>query len=401
MYLRNNKVGIFDLSSGEQSEQELQDEVVWDRLNAFHIADKLASEHGFDSLVLGTGVLTASFVPAACAGIVRGGPQENGDPRVMPLLGFAGVELKLSGFDFIVLKGTAESLGYVWVRDGIIEFVKSEEMKSKNSWGRTDKIRADQGDNKIQVLSNGAWGDSKNPASQLVTDYWGGEDKVGLGADLGRKNLSAIAFRGMGELELSEPDGHLQDSMVLIAEHIQKLGKNEGLASYSKTLGRDDFKRLLHRNVACYGCPFPCRSFLKISEPANEMKLVANEPGYLHYDIPALEKAFGFGLDAKDATVAFIECARAGAEPVSVLSHAAERSAKVTLDSVVAVLSDPSRISSIKAVGNFELSFHDRAQYRSCLGLGLCPRYWSKVGYDQDALTPFGEVALGMSPPRT
>jgi aldehyde:ferredoxin oxidoreductase len=236
-----------------------------------------------------------------------------------------------------------------------------------------------------------------NPASQLVTDYWGGEDKSGLGADLGRKNLLAIAFRGMGELELSEPDGHLQDSMVLMAEHIQRLGKNEGLASYSKTAEREDFRKLLHRNIACYGCPFPCRSFLKTSEPATEMKLVANEPGYLHYDIPALEKAFALGFDAKDATIALMKCARAGAEPVSVLSYAAERSAKVSLDAVAVILSDPSSISHGRAVGNFELSFQDKAQYRSCLGLGLCPRYWSKVGYDEDAVTPYGEAALGLS----
>ncbi|MBU0623565.1 MAG: hypothetical protein KJ672_01835, partial [Candidatus Thermoplasmatota archaeon] len=192
MYLRNNRVGIFDLSSNESSEQELGDEANWDRLSALYIADKLASEHGTDSLVLGTGVFTSSFLPASCAGIVRGSPGKSGDPRVMPLLGFAGAELKLSGFDFIVLKGTSESPGYVWIRDGIIEFVKSEEMKTKDSWARTDKIRADQGDNKIQVLSNGPWGDSMSPASQLVTDYWGGEDKSGLGADLGRKNLLAI-----------------------------------------------------------------------------------------------------------------------------------------------------------------------------------------------------------------
>jgi aldehyde:ferredoxin oxidoreductase len=397
MYLRNNRVGVFDLSSNESSEQELGDETNWDRLSALYIADKLASEHGTDSLVLGTGVLTSSFVPAACAGILRGSPEKNGDPRVMPLLGFAGVELKLSGFDFIVLKGDSDSPGYVWIRDGIMEFVESEEMKRKDSWARTDKIRADQGDNKIQVLSNGPWGDSVNPASQLATDYWGGEDKSGIGADLGRKNLLAIAFRGMGELELSEPDGHLQDSMVLMAEHIQRLGKNEGLASYSKALEREDFKKLLHRNVACYGCPFPCRSFLKTSEPANEMRLVANEPGYLHYDIPALEKAFALGFDATDATMALMKCARAGAEPVTALSYAAERSAKVSLESVDAVLSDQSSISRSRALGNFELSFQDKVQYRSCLGLGLCPRYWSKVGYDEDAVTPYGETVLGLS----
>lgn len=397
MFLRNNKVGILDLSSGESSEQPLEEETAWDRLNALFVAEKLAAEYGVDSLILGTGVLTSSFVPASCAGIVRGSPGKDRRPRVMPLLGFAGVELKLTGFDFVVLRGVSETPSYVWVRDGIIELVESDELKGKDSWSRTDKIRTDQGDSKIQVLSNGPWGDSCSHASQLVTDHWGGEDKQGLGADMGGKNLMAIAFRGMGEIELSEPDGHFQDSMVLMAEHMQRLGRNEGLESYADSVARDDFRKLLHRNVACYGCPFPCRSFLKTAEPADEMRLVSNEPGYLHYDIPALEKAFSVGLNAKDATVALMNCARAGAEPVSVLSLAEEQAGGVNLDSVSAVLSNHSGLSESRAIGNFERAFSDVGTYRSCLGLGLCPRYWSKIGYDQDAVTPYGEAALGLS----
>ena len=397
MYLRNNKVGIFDLSSMESSEQELPDETSWEKLSAVSIADALASEHGGDAVILGTGVFTASFLPAACAGIVRAG---SGDRRrVAPLLGFAGVELKLSGFDFIVLKGAAEKPGYIWIRDGIIEFVPSEDLKTMDSWARTDKIRGDQGDSKVQVLAGGPWTDARSPASQLVTDYWGGEDKVGMGAELGRKNLLAVAFRGMGELELSEPESHFEDAILLMREHILKLGRNEGLASYWKGASRGDFRKLLHRNVACYGCPFPCRSYLKIHEPPHELRLVVKEPGYLHYDIPALEKAFELGLDARDTTDVLMRCARACAEPLAVLSRAAESSSKATPESVSGLLARPSDFPESKASGNFEAAFGDEKMYLECLGLGLCPRYWAKVGFDMDAIIPFCESALGLKSP--
>jgi aldehyde:ferredoxin oxidoreductase len=380
----------------------LVEEVTLEKMSSISIANGLASEHGEDSLVLGTGVLTGSFVPASCAGIVRGRNDADGRSRLMPIMGFAGFELKLSGFDFIVIKGVAERPSYLWIRDGIIDLVNADELRPLDSWGRTDRIRADQGDSKIQVIAAGSWCDSKHPQSQAVVEYWGGDDKSGIGADLGNKNLVAIAFRGMGELELAEPEGHFEDAILLMREHVVKLGENRGLASYSDVADRADLKSLLHRNVGCYGCPFPCRSFLKIAEDPSELKFVAKEPGYLHYDIPALREAFATGFDARDATVALMKCAKAGAEPHTVLKWASEISSKVTMESVDEVLSKPFDTKHMRVEhppGNFDPSFGDTDTYRTCLGMGLCPRYWAKVGFDAPQVGLFAQNLFGRSVP--
>ena len=398
LYLRNGKVGIYDLTEDESSEQPLEEAASWESVSSDVIARRLAEEHGEDSLILGTGLLTYSFVPAAAAGLIRGRLDPDGRERIAPILGFAGSELKLSGFDFIVLKGKAGSPGYLWVRDGLMEFVRAPEMLGTDSWERIDRIRADQGDNEIHVMANGPWGDKGLARSQLVIDYWGGEDKVGLGADLGAKGLAAIAFRGMGELEVAEPEGHFEDAILLMREHIEKLGKNDGLASYTGVAARDDFRKLVHRNVACYGCPYPCRSFLKVEEDPKEFRLLSKEPGYLHFDIPALEKAFEIGLDARSATKALIMCAKAGAEPFTTLSIASSNG-KATLESIGAVLTHLDQVKTSAYVdgppGNFERSFDDPGDYRRCLGLGLCPRYWAKVGFDMAAIGPFAEATVG------
>jgi len=402
LYLRNGKIGIFDLGSKEIGEEELAEGTTWEKMSSISIADDLASEHGEDSLILGTGVLTGSFVPASCAGIVRGRNDADGRPRLMPIMGFAGFELKLSGFDFIVIKGVAERPGYLWIRDGMIDIVNAEELRPLDSWARTDKVRADQGDPKIQVIAGGAWCDSKHPKSQAVIDYWGGDDKSGIGGELGKKNLVAIAFRGMGELALAEPEGHFEDAILLMREHVVKLGENHGLASYSDVADRGDFKKLLHRNVGCYGCPFPCRSYLKIAEDPAEMRLVAKEPGYLHYDIPALREAFRVGFDAKDATVALMKCAKAGAEAHTVLKWASEISSKVTMGSVDEVLVNPADAKRSRVEhppGNFETSFDSADTYRACLGLGLCPRYWAKAGFDMLQIGSFAQDTLGRTVP--
>jgi aldehyde:ferredoxin oxidoreductase len=392
MYLRNGRIGIFDLKTKESSEQEFSEELAKDDVSSILIAERLAAEHGPDSLILGTGLLTASFVPAACAGVIwtkRG---------FVSMLGFAGFELKLTGFDFVVIKGKADVPGYLWIRDGMMEFVESDKMRSLDSWKRTDKIRSDQGDGKIQVVAVGPWGDAGKHASQVVTDYWGGEDKIGLGSEFGAKNLTAIAFRGMGELELQEPEKHLEDSIVLMSEQIQRLGKNDGLASYWKGADREDFRKLTHRSVACYGCTFPCRSYLKVFEDPKEFKLVEKEPGYLHYDIPALERCFGSGMGASDSTILMMKCARAGAEPVSVIDSVASASPKLSLEAVDKVLSEPSDIKNVRPM-NFESSFGDVEKYKAALGLGVCPRYWAKVGFDLQGVLEYGRSAIGNVPP--
>jgi hypothetical protein len=391
MYLRNGKVGVFDLSSGESSEREYSEDLAADDVSSIRVAERLAAQHGDDAMVLGTGLLTASFVPASCAGILwsrRG---------FVPLLGFAGFELKLAGFDFIVIRGKASSRGYLWVRDGVMDLVESEEMSSLDSWKRTDKIRSDQGDGKIQVLAAGPWGDAGKHAAQAVSNYWGGEDKVGLGSEFGTRNLLAIAFRGMGELELQEPEKHFEDSLLLMRDHVLRLGKSDGLESYWKRAARDDFRRLKHRTVACYGCPHPCRSYLKVFEDPGEMRLVEKEPGYLHYDVPAIDRCFSEGLSASDSTIFLMKCARAGAEPVSMIDGIVSSGKELTIETADSILSKPSDIKNVRAM-NFEASFEDVEQYRASLGLGVCPRYWSKIGFSLETVAAYGRSALGGLP---
>ena len=388
MHLRNGRIGIFDLSTNVFAEEDLIGDHSQESVSSVRMGRALMGRHGPDSIVLGTGVLTGSLIPASCAGTILSGQ------KLMPLLGHAGSELKLSGFDFIVVKGKAIAPGYLWIRDGIVDFVEMPEAHGMDSWQRTDKVRTDQGDSKIQVVSAGSWCDAASPASSLTVDYWGGEDKAGVGAEFGRKNLVAVAFRGMGELEVADAEAHYSASVSLIKDHLSRLGPGSGLTSYTMHAGRDDFVALVHRTTGCFGCPFPCRTFLKTEEDPGEMRLVHKEPGYLHYDALALAKAFELGLDARESTRILAMCARAGAEPSSVLAACSAGGRKVDLESVKGLLAKPAEIGLVGG-GNFEQSMQESRDYEVCLGLGLCPRYWGKVGFDLASISKCAEPALG------
>jgi hypothetical protein len=395
MHLVNGRYAVVDLSTGDVSEDILPEGYAPSGPKALDHIDRILGERS-DAIAICSGPLTASLIPAACAGFIRRLGEAPSADRMCPLTGNVGVELKFSGFDFIVLDNSAEAPGYLWVRDGIAEFVPSVDMLEQDSWGRTDAIRSEQGDRRIQVISTGPWADSRLPSSQLIMNYWGGEDKHGFAAEFGRRNLLAVAFRGMGELELEDPEGHLASSEELRKRHMSILGRARGLAAFSEAASGEGFSQLRHRDVACFGCPFPCRTFYKIAEDPGTLGLDDREPGYLAYDVPAIEKMTTLGMSPRDVISAMISCARRGAEPMSVADAIAARGSGTDSATVESVLDSREPVSSVSpTLGAFCRSFDDPESYVRCLALGLCPRYWARVGLGLESVSTAAERALG------
>lgn len=398
MTLVNLRYAIVDLESGKVEEHSLPDDYVSSGSRMFEHVDSVLRDRG-DAFAIGSGLATASFIPAACGGFVRLPGDAPPHERTCLLTGGLGVELKLTGFDFVVLEKAAPEPGYLWVRDGIAEFVPSSEMANTDSWGRTDAVRAEQGDRKIQVLTVGPWGDDASHHSQLIINYWAGEDKRGFAAEFGKRNLLATAFRGMGEIELDDPEGHFLASKGLQAKHISSLGRSGGLASFSDAATRQDFIDLRHRDVACFGCPFPCRTFYKTAEDPRTMGLGGKEPGYLVYDVQAVERLTALGMSAREIVSFLMACARSGAEPLFVVDSVRSRGQEVSENSVAMVLAERDAPGPVDLLdpGAFSGPSVDTEFLMTCLALGLCPRYWSVAGLDPGLVSKALELASGMS----
>ena len=396
MNLANGRYGEIDLSSGETQEHNLEEDFARSPTAFLSRIDAAIADAGEDAIAISSGILTGSLVPAAGAGFLRLARDGSEAERMCPLLGFVGVELKLSGFDFIVISGKASEHGYIWIRDGIIEFVSSPDSAALDSWGRTDLIRSQQGDGRIQVIAAGSWAESQPPSSQLIFNYWGGEDKLGCAGEFGSRKLTAVAFRGMGELDLEDSEGHFAASSELYGKQLADLGENRGFASFSSAAEHEGYSELLHRNIACYGCPFPCRSFYKLFEDASVKERGAQEPGYLVYDIASVEYLTSLGLSSRDVVTVLMWCARFGAEPMSVAA-AVSAGGAVDIAAIQSALESGGAGSSANSIlsHGFADSFEDVDDYATCLALGLCPRYWAKVGLDLEAIGRVSEPALG------
>jgi aldehyde:ferredoxin oxidoreductase len=147
-------------------------------------------------LILANGLLTGSpvatatrFVATARSPLTNGyGESEAG--------GFWGPELKMAGFEAVVVKGRAAEPVYLWIQEG-----KAELRSAKHLWGRHPHevqadIRVELGDDKIRVLQIGIAGENLVRYAGITNDLRHFNGRNGMGAVMGSKQLRAIAVRG-------------------------------------------------------------------------------------------------------------------------------------------------------------------------------------------------------------
>ena len=157
-------------------------------------------------LIFAPGVITGVPVAGAGRNSVGGKSPMSGGFARSEVAGFFGAELKLAGFDAIVIKGKADRPVYLWVHDGEVEI-----RDARSLWGMPTKetqaaIRAELGDNLVRVAQIGPGGEKLVRFACVINDLRGAAGRTGMGAVMGSKNLKAIAARGHMRVGLAESE---------------------------------------------------------------------------------------------------------------------------------------------------------------------------------------------------
>ncbi|MBI3158198.1 MAG: aldehyde ferredoxin oxidoreductase family protein [Chloroflexi bacterium] len=118
--------------------------------------------------------------------------------------GFWPAELKFAGFDAIVIKGAAREPVYLWIKDGAVEFRPAVHLWGRITADAEDAIKAELGDDKIEVLQVGPAGENQVRFAAVMNMSNRANGRTGLGAVMGSKNLKAIAVRGTSKLEVAD-----------------------------------------------------------------------------------------------------------------------------------------------------------------------------------------------------
>ena len=122
--------------------------------------------------------------------------------------GFFPAELRFAGFTGIVITGRAAAPVYLWLHDG-----EAELRPAGHLWGKTtsevdDLLKAELGDDKIQVAQVGPAGEKLVRLAAIMNMANRANGRTGMGAVMGSKNLKAIVARGTSKkLPLADAAG--------------------------------------------------------------------------------------------------------------------------------------------------------------------------------------------------
>ena len=204
--------------------------------------------------------------------------------------GWWGPELKLAGFDAIIVTGASSRPVYLWIADGQAELRDASHLWGKTSGDVQDTLK-NETDKRARVLQCGIAGENLVRFANIVNELKHFNGRCGLGAVMGSKRLKAIAVRGKGKLEAKDPAGlaaltkWFRETYDLNADMLHKFGtpRNVGVLNADGILPTHNFQRgqfehakeisgqhmaetILVGEGTCFACAIACKREVEIPE---------------------------------------------------------------------------------------------------------------------------------------
>jgi aldehyde:ferredoxin oxidoreductase len=205
MYGSNEKILRVNLTTGKLSEETLNAEFYrlypgGKALAGYYLLNEIpAHTEPFapeNVLVIANGLLTGAPISTATRYVVSArSPLTNGYGE-SEAAGFWGPELKMAGYEAIVITGRAAHPVYLWIHDEQAEIRHADHLWGRETAAVQETIRVELGDEKIRVLQIGIAGENLVRFAGITNDLRHFNGRNGMGAVMGSKNLRAIAVRG-------------------------------------------------------------------------------------------------------------------------------------------------------------------------------------------------------------
>ncbi len=244
-----------------------------------------------NKLVFATGPLTGILLPGSgrhCVGAKS--PLTNSIAKA-EAGEFWGAELKLAGYDAVIIEGKADKPVYLWINDG-----QTSIRDASHLWGKDTKetqmvIRAELKDERVRVGMIGPAGENLVRYACIMHGLYDTAGRGGLGAVMGSKNLKAIAVRGHKVPQVVEPERVKKLREWLLAnidrvKDFKEFGTGAAMRGYetSGNLPVRNFRDGLFPGVTaidaqaikdtirigmegCFACPVPCKKVVKVENP--------------------------------------------------------------------------------------------------------------------------------------
>lgn len=295
------KILRVDLSDGrlhveKPDDATLQEYIGGEGLGIKYLYDEVPA--GVDALgpenrlIFMTGPVTGSLAPTSGRHCVTTKSPLTGCQTTSHAGGYWGTQLKLAGFDGIIVQGQSASPVYLFIDDGTPVLNDAGDL-----WGRdvfqTDLLVKEQvHDKKISVAAIGPAGENLVKFASIQNDRQRSAARGGTGAVMGSKKLKAIAVRGtqsffaadpaayissMDELLQSTYDNVISGSLLpkhgvtgivdMINQHGVLPARNHQSGTFDRAhelSGQKMSDTMLTRTRGCYCCNIHCTRIINI-----------------------------------------------------------------------------------------------------------------------------------------
>jgi aldehyde:ferredoxin oxidoreductase len=194
-----------DLGSGRLWDETLPEQMYRRYIGGYGIAAALAYERqrarvdalGPENLLtFAAGLLTGSGAPSACRFAVAGKSPLTGTWGDASCGGYFGAELKGTGYDAVVVQGTAAQPVYLSIVEGRASLRDARGLWGLDATATEDAIQAELGEPEARVVCVGPAGEKRSLIAAVMHDDGRAAGRSGLGAVMGSKRLKAVAVRG-------------------------------------------------------------------------------------------------------------------------------------------------------------------------------------------------------------
>ncbi|MDW7739292.1 MAG: aldehyde ferredoxin oxidoreductase family protein [Bacillota bacterium] len=279
-----------------------------------------------NKLIFSSGPFCGTTIPCASRMTVTAKSPLTGAVGMALSGGYFPAEMKLAGYDTIIIEGKSEKPSYLWINNDKIIFRPADKVWNTRTFDCQQIIKDDLRDQNIRVAAIGPAGENLSNMACIINERRA-LGRKGMGAVMGSKNLKAIAIRGSNEIGIADPEAYekalasmrkaLRDSEVTYPK-FSKFGTPLAYAvtsemgifatkNWSATGAWDPFDKLgldaaeemkigRHR---CYNCPVGC-SQMSIAREGNYAGIMTEGPEY--------ETVYSLGgtvgIDSFDAVIA-------------------------------------------------------------------------------------------------
>ncbi len=168
-----------------------------------------------------------------------------------------GVNLKMAGWDGIVIEGRANALCWIKIVDDKVSIEDAKPIKGMDAWDTQTYLWALQSEdvrgghwkaNNTQrpaILCTAAAGEAGSRMACLIHDAGNAVGEGGFGGVFGSKNLKAVSVIGTGSIEVADPRGLFDARRWLMGQVIPVPAGPASTPTF--------------RASGCAGCAIPCR----------------------------------------------------------------------------------------------------------------------------------------------